>query len=131
MAPPSAPALAADPPSAIDGLSLWAHRTAAVLRGMATQLLRSALSLEITASAEYAAALCDIAGRTVLECGDSPLLRGSLGAQVVAAVSHAALAQLGPEETLVANDPHSGGSDLSTLTMMTPLYGQMREHRPR
>lgn len=116
------------------------HQIERMLSAMLTRVLRSALSPALTTQAEVAAAYCDTQGRSVVECGRSPALSASLGAQVRTLL--AALPGLPPlaggDIWVVGGDPTeaaqldadlqlggdhlpSGGVDRQTLTLILPV----------
>lgn len=94
------------------------HRFAQVLREVATRFQHSALSLAITEGRDFACALCDADGESVVEWAGSTILLGTLGAQLRAAREACAQLTGGRDGDVVALcEPFLAGVDPSYLTL--------------
>lgn len=99
---------------------LFAGQLRRQLDGIVTRLQGSAVSFALSSGQELACAFCDPSGRTVVESGISPILCGSLGAEVTQAVS-AWPPDTARDAILALSDPTAGGLDTATLTFIAPL----------
>lgn len=94
------------------------HRFGQVLREVAVRFQHSALSLAITQSRDFACALCDADGESVVEWEGSAILAGTLGAQLRAAREACAQLTGGRDGDVVALcEPFLAGVDPSYLTL--------------
>lgn len=94
------------------------HRFGQVLREVAVRFQHSALSLAITEGRDFACALCDADGDSVVEWTGSAILVGTLGPQLRAAREACAQLTSGREGDVVALcEPFVAGVDPSYLTL--------------
>lgn len=99
---------------------LFAGQLRRMLDGVVTRLTGSAVSFALSSGQEFACALCDKNGRTVVESGVSPILCGSLGAEVTHSIA-AWPTDAARDAILAVSDPTAGGLDAATLTFIAPL----------
>lgn len=88
--------------------------------GVVARLAGSAVSFTLSSGQEFACAFCDKRGRTVVESGISPILCGSLGAEVAHAIA-AWPSDAARDAILAVSDSAAGGLDAATLTFIAPL----------
>lgn len=106
---------------------LFARRVERALGDVSMRLMRSALSLPLAAGYELGCVFTDPQGRAIAEAGADPVLTGSLGPQLRAAL--AATPALARDVVLAMSDPYppaagilDGGVDLQTLTLLGPVH---------
>lgn len=115
-----------DDAAAVKQRRLFAGQLQRLVADTVARFQRTALSLPLSSGQDLACAFCDAAGRSIVDVGADPVLRGSLGAQVTAAIS--SFPRIPGREAMIAvNDPFGGGLDTGTLTLIAPLYDGMEQ----
>ncbi|MDF1798092.1 MAG: hydantoinase B/oxoprolinase family protein [Planctomycetota bacterium] len=100
-------------------VQVFHHLLAAACEEMGAALLRSSFSTNIKERRDFSCALFDREGRMVSQAAHLPVHLGSAPLSVRAAM------QLGPfqmGDTVLLNDPFSGGTHLPDITLVTPVF---------
>ena len=89
---------------------------------MTIALRRSAYSTNIKTRADFSCAFFDRELRLVVQSFGQPTHLGSLVELVPKAIIDYGVENIGPGDTLLVNDPYSGGGHLNDITLITPVY---------
>ena len=96
---------------------------------MAVRLARSSLSPVIRDYLDFSAALCDPAGRVVVQGFSLPLHLGAIP-RAMEGVLQAFPGGLGPGDLAVLNDPYAGGMHLPDVFAVAPAQGTGPDQLP-
>lgn len=86
---------------------------------MGADLGRSAFSPNIKERRDYSCALFDARGELIAQAAHIPVHLGSMPLSVKAALKKY---RLKPGDTVILNDPYSGGTHLPDITLVAPVY---------
>jgi len=89
---------------------------------MAATLRRSAYSTNVKTRADFSCGLFDRELRTIAQSFNQPAHLGSLARLVPQVVREYGVANLGPGDGLLCNDPYRGGGHLNDITLISPIY---------
>ena len=111
-------------PTRVDAITFEVIRNALMeaAEEMTIALRRSAYSTNIKTRADFSCAFFDRRLRLVVQSFGQPTHLGSLVELVPKAVKHYGVENLGPGDTLLANDPYLGGVHLNDITLISPVY---------
>jgi 5-oxoprolinase (ATP-hydrolysing) len=101
-------------------LEVFGSRFMSIAEQMGAVLRNTAVSTNIKERLDYSCAVFDAAGGLVANAPHIPVHLGAMGATVRAV--HAAVADLGPGDAIVTNDPACGGSHLPDVTLVSPVF---------
>jgi len=101
-------------------LELYRHRFASVAEEMGGTLRRTSYSPNIKERLDFSCAVFDAAGRLVAQAAHIPVHLGAMPASVRSALN--AVADWGPGDVVVLNDPYAGGTHLPDVTMVSPVF---------
>lgn len=108
-------------------LEVHRQRMAAIAEQMGVALRSAALSANIKERRDYSCAIFDGAGQLLVHAAHIPVHLGSTPASVAAAI---AACEMAPGDTIMLNDPFSGGTHLPDVTVVSPVFlGQERTPR--
>ncbi|MCW5850269.1 MAG: hydantoinase B/oxoprolinase family protein [Anaerolineae bacterium] len=93
---------------------------------MSIALKRSAYSTNIKTRTDFSCAFFDRDLRAVAQASGQPVHLGSLTQFVPRVIRAYGSDRLGPGDALLANDPYLGGVHLNDVTLMMPVYSDLR-----
>jgi len=105
------------------GLEIFKHLFASVAEEMGVVLRKSSFSPNIKERRDFSCAIFDVAGQMIAQAAHIPVHLGSMPLSVAAAVKHFKTS-LEPGDVILLNDPYQGGTHLSDLTMVSPVFYQ-------
>ena len=100
-------------------LELYANRMQQVAESMGAMLRRTARSVNVKDRLDFSCALLDAQGYLVANAQHIPVHLGGMG---LCARRILAKHRLGPGDAIVTNHPAWGGSHLSDVTLLSPVY---------
>jgi N-methylhydantoinase B len=104
-------------------LEVFQHLLAAIAEQMGAALMRSAFSANIKERRDCSCAIFDAQGEMIAQAAHLPIHLGAAPLCVQAAIEARAGARaMLPGDTLVLNDPFSGGTHLPDITFVTPVF---------
>jgi len=89
---------------------------------MSISLRRSAYSTNVKTRADFSCAFFDHQLQPVAQAFNQPVHLGSLTQIVPRVVQAYGVENLGPGDTLIANDPYQGGVHLNDVSLISPVY---------
>ena len=108
-------------------LAVFNKRFAAIAHQMGVTLQRTACSPNIKERRDASCALFDARGELIAQAAHIPVHLGAMPMSTQAAIEAFDLA---PGDTVILNDPFSGGTHLPDITLVTPVF-LWGEDRPR
>lgn len=106
-------------------LALFNHRFAGIATRMGETLARTAHSINIKERLDFSCALFDGEGRLVANAPHVPVHLGAMGA-TVQSLLQSKLQTMQPGDVYVSNDPAQGGSHLPDITVITPMFRNLK-----
>ncbi|MDO3380188.1 hydantoinase B/oxoprolinase family protein [Geoalkalibacter halelectricus] len=100
-------------------LEVMKNRFVSLAEEMGAVLMRTAFSPNIKERRDFSCALFDADGQMVAQAAHIPVHLGSMPMAVAAALE---LADLGPGDAVLLNDPYRGGTHLPDITLVTPVF---------
>lgn len=101
-------------------LEVFGNRFMSIAEQMGAVLRNTAVSTNIKERLDYSCAVFDREGGLVANAPHIPVHLGAMGATVRAVRD--AVADLGPGDAVVTNDPSRGGSHLPDVTVVSPVF---------
>lgn len=101
-------------------LQVLISRLTGIAEEMGAVLQRAAFSPNIKERADCSTALFTPAGELLVQAEHIPVHLGSMPASVAAVLERFDLADLGPDDQFVVNDPFAGGTHLNDITVVAP-----------
>lgn len=101
-------------------LEIFHNHFAAIAEQMGETLRRTALSVNVKERLDFSCAVFTASGELVANAPHMPVHLGAMG-ETVRRVRRA-VADLGPGDVVVSNDPYLGGSHLPDVTAVTPVF---------
>lgn len=101
-------------------LEVLRHALLGIAEEMNANLVRTSYSPNIKERRDCSSALFDPHGRMVAQAESIPVHLGAMPFSVKAAMAR--FSDLAPGDTIVLNDPFSGGAHLPDLTFVTPVF---------
>ena len=89
---------------------------------MKTVMTRAAFSPLLSLSADLSCALLDCEGQVVAQGNDIPVHLGAMPHSAEGILREFPIATWKPGDTVLCNDPYSGGSHLPDMTMLSPAF---------
>jgi N-methylhydantoinase B len=99
------------------GLSVMASALSGIAEEMGSLLVRSAYSSNIKERRDCSSALFDSAGRMIAQAEHIPVHLGAMPETVKSVMAK----DPRPGDVFIVNDPHSGGSHIPDVTLVTPV----------
>jgi N-methylhydantoinase B len=106
-------------------LEIFKHLFASVAEEMGVTLGRTAYSPNIKERRDFSCALFDGDGRLLAQAAHIPVHLGAMPASVRAAIAECA--PFAPGDVAILNDPYLGGTHLPDITMVSPVFVDVRE----
>ncbi len=97
------------------------HAVTSIADEMALIIVKASRSGVIKHNMEFSTAICDPAGRMVVQGLSLPLHLGAIP-DAVRAVADEFADAMGPDDVFLLNDPYQGGMHLPDIFMIRPLY---------
>lgn len=96
----------------------------ALVREMAVNLRRSAISSIVREARDFSVALTDARGEVVAQAECIPIMTAGISLALKGLGEVVDLATLKPDDALLMNDPYSGGQHLQDIYLFTPIFGE-------
>lgn len=106
-------------------LEIFKHLFASVAEEMGVTLGRTAYSPNIKERLDFSCALFDADARLLAQAAHIPVHLGAMPASVQAAIEECAPSARG--DVVVLNDPYLGGTHLPDITMVSPVFVNLRQ----
>lgn len=100
-------------------LSVFKNRFASICDEMGVTLCRSSFSPNIKERQDFSCAIFDAQGSLVAQAAHIPVHLGSMALSVQAAL---AVFKLQEKDSVILNDPYSGGTHLPDITLVEPVF---------
>ena len=98
----------------------------ALVREMAVNLRRSAISSIVREARDFSVALTDAKGEVVAQAECIPIMTAGISLALKGLGEVVDLATLIPDDALLMNDPYSGGQHLQDIYLFTPIFAEGR-----
>ena len=105
-------------------LELYKNMLTSVAEEMGVTLRRTAFSPNIKERLDFSCAVFDDTGKMVAQAAHIPVHLGSMPLSVLAAIAHTEMA---PGDMVVLNDPYRGGTHLPDITLVAPVFSEVKE----
>ncbi len=102
-------------------LAILARTLHAIADEMGAILVRSAFSMIVREARDCSTALLDADGNVVAQAEMIPIHNGGLSEAFKASAAQLDLSSVGPDHTILLNDPYSGGQHLNDLILFRPI----------
>lgn len=102
-------------------LAILAHTLHAIADEMGAILVRSAFSTIVREARDCSTALLDASGNVVAQAEMIPIHNGGLSEAFKASAAQLDLSSIGPDHTILLNDPYAGGQHLNDLILFRPI----------
>jgi len=102
-------------------LEIFKHMFAAIPEEMGAVLQRSSYSPNIKERRDFSCALFDADGNMIAQAAHIPVHLGAMPLSVQQAIQSL---PLNPGDTMILNDPYSGGTHLPDITLVSPIYAK-------
>ena len=115
---------------AFDPTTLEIYRAlyTSVAEEMGVTLRRTSFSPNIKERRDYSCAVFDSAGRVIAQGDHMPVHLGSMPMAVAAALRDV---DVGPGDVVAINDPFAGGTHLPDVTLISGVFSQHKQQRPK
>ncbi len=120
---PAAAGTAADPVM----LEIFNNLFMSVAEQMGVRLQSTAHSVNIKERLDFSCAIFDAAGQLIANAPHMPVHLGSMGESIKMIISRNPGA-MQPGDVFMLNDPYHGGTHLPDITVVTPVFGDDRQH---
>jgi len=94
----------------------------ALVREMAVNLRRSAISSIVREARDFSVALTDARGEVVAQAECIPIMTAGISLALKGLSEVIDVATLRPDDALLMNDPYSGGQHLQDIYLFTPIF---------
>ena len=107
-------------------LAILANAMRAIADEMGAILVRSAFSTIVREARDCATALLDADGNVVAQAEMIPIHNGGLSQAFHASARQLDLSHVGPDHTILLNDPYAGGQHLNDFILFQPIFFEGR-----
>ena len=109
-------------------LEIYRALYTSVAEEMGVTLRRTSFSPNIKERRDYSCAVFDSAGRVIAQGDHMPVHLGSMPMAVAAALCDV---DVGPGDVVAINDPFAGGTHLPDVTLISGVFSQHKQQRPK
>src|SRR5262245_45215320 len=109
-------------------LEIYRALYTSVAEEMGVTLRRTSFSPNIKERRDYSCAVFDSAGRVIAQGDHMPVHLGSMPMAVAAALREV---EIGPGDVVAVNDPFAGGTHLPDVTLISGVFSQHKQQRPK
>ena len=109
-------------------LEIYRALYTSVAEEMGVTLRRTSFSPNIKERRDYSCAVFDSGGRVIAQGDHMPVHLGSMPMAVAAALRDV---EIGPGDVVAVNDPFAGGTHLPDVTLISAVFSQHKQQRPK
>ncbi|HYW71909.1 MAG TPA: hydantoinase B/oxoprolinase family protein [Pyrinomonadaceae bacterium] len=109
-------------------LEIYRALYTSVAEEMGVTLRRTSFSPNIKERRDYSCAVFDASGRVIAQGDHMPVHLGSMPMAVAAALRDV---EIGPGDVVAVNDPFAGGTHLPDVTLISGVFSQHKQQRPK
>lgn len=108
-------------------LEIFNNLFMSIAEQMGATLANTSFSVNIKERLDFSCALFDADGNLIANAPHMPVHLGSMGESIKTVIRKNA-GRIRPGDAYLLNDPYNGGTHLPDMTVVTPVFDDMREH---